>query len=199
MPALPEEGQSQSQLYVAALRARPDIAVFEHRNRAQRMYTRAAKGGYGPALSASTSVTAGGTQLDDLVANWNAGVVLVWPLFQGGLTQARVRESRALQESLLAEQDAARLAVGFELERARLGVHAAKEMELAAHEVGANAQQRLTLAEKRYEAGVGNAIELGDARLVVTMAQAQVVQASYDLGIARVSLRKALGTPWSPP
>ncbi|MFT3926962.1 MAG: TolC family protein [Myxococcales bacterium] len=193
VPPVPSEEQASSELYATALRARPDLAVFEHRARAQRLTIRANKGGYGPALSASTSLTSGGTQLDALVTNWNAGVLLVWPLFQGGASHARVLESRAVHESLLADQDAARLAARFELEQARLGVRAAKAVEQAAQEVQVNAEERLRMAEKRYAAGVGNAIELGDARVALATSQAQRVQATYSLGAARVSLRKALG------
>lgn len=194
VPALAEEDLPLSQLYAVALRARPELEAIEHRARAQRTNIRATKGGYGPALNASTSLTAGGTKIDDLVSNWNAGVLLIWPMFQGGATRARVLESRAAHEVILAEQDAARLAVRFEVEQARLGVHAAKAVELAAQEVTENAERRLNMAEKRYEAGVGNAIELGDARLAMTTSQAQQVQAAYNLAIARISLRKALGS-----
>lgn len=191
--ALPEESQELMQLYESALKARPDLAVLEHRARAQRLAVDASRSGYGPALSASTSLTAGGLKPTDLVTNWNVGLFLAWPILQGGLTRARVAEARAMHEAALAEQDAARLAVHFELAQARLGIEAAKAARIAAHEAASNAEERFKLAEKRYAAGVGNGIELADAQVALTSAHAQEVHAAYVLGLTRVSLRKALG------
>src|SRR5436305_1457533 len=50
-----------------------------------------------------------------------------------------------------------------------------------------------TLAEGRYETGVGNAIELGDAQVALTSAEAQTVQADDRLSTARAQLLRALG------
>jgi outer membrane protein len=56
-----------------------------------------------------------------------------------------------------------------------------------------NARERLRLAEARYQTGIGNAIELGDAQLAVTNAGVQKLQAEFQLGVARAQLMKALG------
>ncbi len=58
-----------------------------------------------------------------------------------------------------------------------------------------NARLRLKLAEGRYEAGVGSAIELGDAQVALTHAGAQRVQAQFNLSTARAQLLAALGRP----
>jgi outer membrane protein len=83
--------------------------------------------------------------------------------------------------------------VRVELERARLTIEAAKAALTASDEALTNARARLGLAEGRYEAGVGNAIELGDAQLALTDAAAQRVQMEYNLAIARAQLLAALG------
>jgi outer membrane protein len=81
------------------------------------------------------------------------------------------------------------------VEQARLSVRATKAAIEAAHEAAANARIRLTLAEGRYQAGVGNIIELGDAQLALTTAAAQEVQAVFNLATARAKLLQALGQP----
>ena len=53
----------------------------------------------------------------------------------------------------------------------------------------------LTLAVQRYEAGVGNFVELNDARSGVVTLQTQEVRAHYDLLLARASLLRELGLP----
>jgi outer membrane protein len=49
------------------------------------------------------------------------------------------------------------------------------------------------LAEGRYDAGVGNVIELGDAQVALTSAEVQAVQADYNISSARAQLLNALG------
>lgn len=193
LPPVPEEDSSSNALLSAAFAERPELVAVEHRLRAQALYLRAAKGGYGPILSANASVTAGGRELDNLVGNWNAGVMVTWPLFAGGNTYARTLEARANEQGALADQESVLQAVRFEVEQARLGVVAAKAVQMASLEALVSARERLKLAEGRYAEGVGNIIELGDAQFALTNAEAQRVQADYGVSIARAQLLRALG------
>ena len=52
---------------------------------------------------------------------------------------------------------------------------------------------RERLADARYSSGVGSAIELGDAQVALATAGAQVVQAQFNLSLARADLLNALG------
>jgi outer membrane protein TolC len=54
-----------------------------------------------------------------------------------------------------------------------------------------NARSRLRLAERRYQTGVGDVIELGDAQLAFTNAAAQEVGARFNVSIARAQRVKA--------
>ncbi|MCB9673139.1 MAG: TolC family protein, partial [Alphaproteobacteria bacterium] len=92
-----------------------------------------------------------------------------------------------------AQLDALKLDVRVEVERARLGVLAAKAALEAAADATDAARARLRLAEGRYETGVGNIIELSDAQVALTTAEAQAIQAEYNLATARATLMKALG------
>jgi outer membrane protein len=116
-----------------------------------------------------------------------------WPLFEGMVTPARVREARANALGVVAQRDAIKLSVRLDLERARLGIQSALAQLEAADEALKNAEERLSLAEGRYAAGVGTIIELGDAQLAETAAAAQRVQAAYALATARAQLLAALG------
>ena len=64
---------------------------------------------------------------------------------------------------------------------------------VAAVEALANARIRLTLAERRYQTGVGAIIELGDAQLAFTNAAAQEVGARFTVATTRAQLLKAIG------
>ena len=55
------------------------------------------------------------------------------------------------------------------------------------------ADERLKLAEGRYEAGANDILELDDAQVTDANAKAERVQAVYDLAIARARLARAMG------
>jgi outer membrane protein len=137
--------------------------------------------------------TEAGVDLTNLTWNWNASINLTWGLFQGLLTRSQVKEAKA-NVNLVKSQTAIVInQVRVEVEQAQLQVHAARATLDAVGEALFNAQERLRLAEGRYQAGVGNIIELGDAQIAATTAGAQRVQAEYTLATARANLLKAIG------
>jgi outer membrane protein len=176
-----------------AVRGRPDLASLEQQIRAQKMLVRSAQGAYGPALSASASLTDAGTDITNLGWNFGGTLTIQWGLFQGLLTRSTVREQRALVEGLEAQRDTSRQQIRLDVQAAQLSVRAAKAALAASDEALVNARERLRLAEGRYQAGVGNVIELGDAQVALTNAAAQRVQAEYNLSTARAQLVRALG------
>lgn len=193
LPAVAGEDGSGDALLAEAQRGRPEFTVLARQIAAQQLTLSATKGAYGPSLNAAMSLTDAGTDITQLAWNWSASINLNWPLFQGLLTMAQVKEQRANLSALEAQQAGLRQQVRVEIEQARLQVRAGKATTQAAAEALANARERLRLAEARYRTGVGSIIELGDAQLAMTTAAAQAVQADYTLASARASLRRALG------
>jgi len=193
LPALPEEDVSLSMLVQRAYEARPELSSLARQVRAQSLRTRAVKGRYGPALTGTAATSKSGIELGNLTWNAYAGASLTWSLFESGSTYYAVREAEANQRGLEADLAQLALQIRVQLEQARLTVQTAKATVEAASEALSNAQARLALAEGRYQAGVGNGIELGDAQLALTQADAQRVQSEYNLAIARAQLLSALG------
>ncbi len=194
------EGEEQSidTLVDVAFQGRPDLSASEHQLRAQEQQLSATRANYWPSLSASLSATESGPNPANLDWGVNGQVALSWPIFQGGLTRAQVREQQANLNNVQAQRDALRQQVRLEVERAQLAVTAARESLSAAEEALVNARERLRLAEGRYRAGVGNIIELSDAQLSATNAAVQRVQATYNLATARTELGRALGRQLTP-
>jgi outer membrane protein len=193
----PVEGEDRpsAQLAERALAVRPELLSLERTREGQELTVRSIRGGYGPVLSAAAGTSLTGTSIDSLGPSWNVGATLTWPLFQGGLTRAQVREAEANVASTRAALDAERMQIRFDVEQAVLTVRAAKASIDAAGDALANARERLRLAEGRYAQGVGSVIELGDAQVALTNAAAQRVQADFNLGAARAQLLAALGRP----
>jgi outer membrane protein len=193
VPAIAGEDGASAPLVDRALRDRPELANFADQRRAQEQLVSAIRGSYGPSLGAVANVRGTGSTLERLVPNWYIGLGLTWAIFQGGLTTGQVREAKGNLQTIGGQEAALRLQVQVDVEQARLGVQAAKATIGAADEAVVNARQQLTLAEGRYEHGLGSAVELGDAQVSFTTAEAQSVQAKFNLAAARAQLLAALG------
>ena len=120
-------------------------------------------------------------------------LTLTWPLISGGQTVYAVREAEALLIVAQRNLDALRLQVRGQLLLALFQVATARESFAASQRLLQQAELQLAMASGRYQAGVGNAIEVGDAQVAATTARAQRVGAEYTLASARANLAWQLG------
>jgi outer membrane protein len=192
-PPIADEEEPLETLVEKAFAARPELANLWKQEDAQRATIRSAKGGYGPALTATGGASESSILPTSPSPNINLGVTLTWPLFQGGLTVATVRQAEANLTAITSTRDLTQLQIQLAVNSAQLAVRAAKATIGAADEAVTSAHEQLRLAEQRFATGVGNIIELDDAQVAYTSAAAQVVQARYNLASARAQLLAALG------
>ena len=193
LPPYPNEDKPLEPLLDDALKARPELSSVEQSLRAQRFIASSVKGAYFPSFVLGASFTDNGPALDNLTWNWNAQLQISWNIFQGLLTRSTSREANFNLASIEAQRDALRQSVRLEVEQARLFLRGAKEALVAAEQALDNARIRLRLAERRYQTGVGDVIELGDAQVALTNAAAQEVGARFNVSIGRAQLIKAVG------
>ncbi len=187
-----EDGALDAALQIAYA-ARPELRAFSEQRRSEEEIVASTRAQYWPSVSLSGTASEAGDALASLGWGLVGGVNLTWPLFQGGLTRAQVREAEWAAIAIDAQTESLRQSVRVELESALLAVRGAKSEIDAAQEALANAREQLRLAEGRYQTGAGSIIELGDAQVTVTQASAQKVQADFDLAAARAQLLHALG------
>jgi outer membrane protein len=192
-PPVADEDQPLETLVEKAFTARPELANLWKEEESQHATIRSAKGGYGPALTATGGASESAILPSAPSPNANIGVTLTWLLFQGGLTRATVRAAEANLDSITSTRDLTRLQIQLGVNTAQLGVRSAKATIGAADEAVTSAREQLRLAEQRFATGVGNIIELDDAQVAYTSAAAQAVQARYNLASARAQLLAALG------
>jgi outer membrane protein len=193
LPPVPGEDGSTETLVKRAIAARPELAALVHQQESQKQLIRSARGNYYPSIGASAAMSENGTALDNLQFNWSAGLSLSWVIFQGLQTRAQVRVAMANLDAIDAQTETQAQQVRLDVITAVLGVTGTKAAMGAAIEARTNARERLRLAEGRYATGVGNVIELGDAQTAATQAEAQVIQAEFNLASARARLLAALG------
>ncbi len=81
----------------------------------------------------------------------------------------------------------------LEVEQAFLNLTAAEEQIETSNLIVKQAEENLDLAEGRYRAGVGTAIETTDAEVSLTSAKTNAIQALYSYNLAQAQLEKAIG------
>lgn len=150
----PQLRQAQANTTAADARVDQNFAPLlpsEYQLRAQELQISATRGGYWPRLSASVSGSQAGADPTKLQWGLNGQVGLSWPLFEGGVTRAQVREQQANLTHLQAQRDAMRQQVRLEVERAQLAVNAARESVSATNAAVQRVQATYNLATARTE------------------------------------------------
>jgi outer membrane protein TolC len=194
-----------TQLLAEALGNRPELRQSQARLDASRAQLSGAKARYLPDL---TVLGTAGYASDDAVVStdgfasgvsfadqWSITGQLTWNLFEGFFTQARVKETQALVEAARANYDSVELQVRLEVEQAYIAVIEAAERYGATEKAVESAQENLRLAQGRYDAGVGTILELTEAQLSLTNAEADSVRAVTDYRVGLATLDRVVGRP----
>jgi outer membrane protein TolC len=197
-------GLDPAQLAAEALGNRPELRQAQARLDATRAQLSGARAGYLPDLTVSGSAGYAGD--DALVGvngvagvsfseTWSITGQLTWNLFQGFFTQSRVKETQALVETARANYETVELQVRLEVEQAYIAVVEAAERIGATEKAIESARENLRLAQGRYDAGVGTILDLTEAQLSLSNAEADNVRALTDYRVGLAVLDRVVGRP----
>ena len=191
-PAVAGEDKTTDQLMEQALQARPAYLAILNQVGAQELLVAAYRGNLFPSIFAEGGVQASGPQPNQLTGSLFAEVALSWPIFNW-TNISDIKEQKADLLLYEGQRDQLRQQIRVDLETARVQVATYQSSVKAAEDGVVNAHEQLRLAEGRYQSGVGNIIELGDAQVAYTNAQVQQIQAQFNLNNARATLMAKLG------
>jgi outer membrane protein TolC len=172
--------------------------------RGQQALTKAISAELRPDLSLSAGVTgrAGGTEVATNptpagagwvpdVPNWDALVVISWPLFDKTV-DARADVSRRLErvraEEVDAEREQLRAKIAGAYEELEVAVNALPALQRAVDAATANQKQ----ADARFSQGLGTAVELADAEALLTDTQIQLAVGQFQRARARARLARVI-------
>jgi outer membrane protein TolC len=179
-------------LLAEALGNRPELVEARAQIDVARAQLAGARANYLPTLSASGSY--GGASTDPTLHEvWSIAATLSWNLFQGFFTNYQVRETTALVEVARANYNNQELLVRLDVEQAYLSVVEAAERIGATKVAVESAQENLRLAQGRYDAGVGTILDLTDAQLALTNAEADQIRALTDYRTGLATLERVVG------
>jgi outer membrane protein TolC len=124
---------------------------------------------------------------------WRATVDLTWPLYDGGLREARRRQARAQLAGARAAEEAQRLAVVQEVADATRDLDVARERLRLAGTQRDLASDAAGSARRSFEAGVASSLDVIDANDRLYQADVGLADARARLAQAAIGLDRALG------
>jgi outer membrane protein TolC len=152
---------------------RPDVSL-----------TASLTGRAGGATPSGNGTPADGNGWIPNVPNWDVGVVLTWPLFDG-VVNARKNASRSEEQVRREEIGLVRQQQVAEIREAYVGVDVARAALPGLQHSVAAARANYDQADARFRAGLGTSVELADAEAVRTDADIQLALGEFELARAR--------------
>ena len=182
------------------LERRPDIAAAERRMASANAGIGVAKGAFYPKVELSglagfESVNAG-SLFDWPSRFWSIGPSINFPLFEGGLLRANLRQVKAAYDEVVARYRQSVLTAFAEVEDNL----AAQQLLVAEHEAEAaalqSARKTLEIANNRYRAGLVTYLEVATAQNAALDLERTAVRLRGDQLVTTVALIKSLGGGW---
>jgi outer membrane protein TolC len=176
-----------------ARRERPEMSTLAEQRRAAGLLERAARAQKLPRLTLSAQGGESGNYLRDLSWTRSLNAVASVPLFTGRRVEEQVAEARIARQQIEEQVRDAERQIEQEVRQALLVWENARgRVELA--EQGVNlAEDELTVARDRFQAGVASSIEVDNAQTSLATARDTRVDALADAAQARFDLARATG------
>jgi outer membrane protein len=175
-----------------AFQTRPDLIALQDQAKAMGARIVEYQSDYYPTVNAIGGYSAMGTGTP-AANNFNAGIMITWPIFNSFLTSDQIAETRFRQHSILRAIEDLRQEVILQVHTALLNWQASVERISRAEKTLAASRAELELAEKRYEAGLTSIIELEDAQRSYTYDDAAYADALYGFSVAKAAVDRATG------
>jgi len=166
-----------------------DVARLEtERARAAESFTIDAVGSVGATRSSGSSAT-----LPGITKSATVGVQLNWPLYTGGATQNRIKETLALEDKSRNDLDAARRAVTQATRQAFFGVQSGLAQVKALEAAESSSQLALEATQLGYRVGVRVNLDVLNAQTQLFQTRRDLAKARYDVILGGLKLRLASG------
>jgi len=190
-PPTPDPALSVEQLWQRARLQRPDLRDAELRLQISRLGLDAAR--LNSLLRLQISVRGFREYDPNSRTQGSISIVASYPLLDGGLTRANLREAEASLQSAQFRLQQAERDAHAEVESALLSLREASERLEASKIAVAAAQRNFDAAQESLREGVGTIVEVLTAQLALITAETNLVQATYDAAVAELQLRLATG------
>lgn len=156
-----------------------------------------AKSGYRPKLDAGANYSLRSNNLGNIMnrrsSNWDVGVFLNIPIFEGFSTKAQVDAARARYSASLLDKDNLSDQIAVDVRNACLNLKEAETIINSQKDHVDEAREALRIAEISYNNGVGINLDVLDAQISLSQVQTNLASGIYDYLMAQASLSRAMG------
>lgn len=180
LAALAELRAEEARTRAIGAEHRPDVSL-----------TATFSGRAGGATPSGNGVPADGNGWIPNVPNWDVGVVLTWPLFDG-VINARESASRAEEQVRREEIGLVRQDQTAAVREAYVAVDVARAALPGLRRSVDAARANYEQADARFRAGLGTSVELADAEAVRTDADIQLALGEFELARARAAFGRTI-------
>lgn len=177
----------------SALQQRPEMKSLAAQLHALELQEKAARAERLPKLSVTAGYSLQGTHPNNAIPAYNYAAELSMPLYTGGRIGAETAKAQIQIRKILQERQELENQIGQEVKTSHAELKAARTQVDVANSSVALAQEEVTQARDRFQAGVANNIEVITAQDELARASDQQIAALYRYNQARAELARATG------
>jgi outer membrane protein len=190
---LPVDATTLEAAKALALKERPDLKAQQERETNARLSASATSMERLPSVSAFGDYGTLGTALTNSVPTRTVGIQLKVPIFNGGRREAERAESASQYRSETVRTNDLKEQIELDVRLALDSLQTADDEVKVAQEGLELANNELTQARRRYDAGVAISVEVTDAQTRLERARDNQTSALYSYNLARLDLAQAMG------
>jgi outer membrane protein len=187
----PVELGSLDDALATARNSRPDLLAQKQREQSAQLNFSSVKAERLPSVGASANYGSIGSELIGARPTYDYGVSVRVPVFDGGRRDARRTESLSQYRQEQTRSRDLREQVELDVRLAFDSIRSAADEVATAQEGVQLSEQELAQAQRRYQAGVANSLEVTDAQTRLDRARDNQIAALYDYNVARIDLATA--------
>lgn len=182
-----------ARLIEQARRYRPDLNAAEAQIRAAQAGVESASAAGKPTVSLTTALNFADASDAPFSRSAAVGVQVSIPIFTGYENTYRIRAAREQVELRQAQREKLSLQIALDVWKAYQGLATETQAVRSSQDLLASAVQSEKVAMGRYQAGVGNILDLLAAQSALASARQQQIQALYNWHIAKAGLAQSMG------
>ena len=198
VPVTEREAPDLEVLKDRALKTRPDVKSAETQVRIAEKQIDVSRGAYWPSVNVAGVYSS--TEQSPETASYNresayGAVTLNFPLFEGGLRRAEVRESESrYRQAEFHYRDFVK-SVSVEVENTYLDLVAQKGIFKSAQDQLAYAEDNIRAVTKQFEFGLASSLDVIDANNLLISAQKLMADATYNYQFFILRMQRVTGVP----
>ena len=190
---LPVDARTLETAKAQALKERPDLKAQQHREVNARLNASAARFERLPSISAFGDYGDIGTSFTNALPTRSVGIQVKVPIFNGGRRDAERAESASQYRAETVRTNDLKEQIELDVRLALDSLQSADQQVKVAQEGLELANNELTQARRRYDAGVAVSVEVTDAQTRLERARDNQTEALYNYNVSRLDLAQAMG------